>query len=253
MDNQTPYFRMYGKQASLHHVRVIGSAAFVHVETHTAKLGQRAWEGRLVGYSPNSNAYRVYNPHTKRVVSSRIVTLIETMDVADSTSSINYGPIHPDRLGNGEPSCDEGESKTDGCHFDDKETSGDVESDTTSDNEKEFSNEDGASSEEPETEDEDSDYQAVDDGVKATRSGLRSSSRDIDQDPTTPMVGMNKRQQAELRRLAPSGLASYARERIRSPALDEPVRPPASIPTPNTYQEAMRSVNAEQWKAAMYK
>ena len=45
----------------------------------------------------------------------------------------------------------------------------------------------------------------------------------------------------------------HMHQRIKSPAMDEPVRPHATIPTPTTYQEAMRSVDAAQWKAAMDK
>lgn len=48
-------------------------------------------------------------------------------------------------------------------------------------------------------------------------------------------------------------MANYANERINSPSLEAPVRPPATIPTPNSYQEAMRPVDSEQWKAATAK
>ena len=41
--------------------------------------------------------------------------------------------------------------------------------------------------------------------------------------------------------------------RIKSPALGEPVRPPATIPTPAAYQEAMGSPDLGEWKAAMDK
>lgn len=80
LGHQTPYYMMFNEQASLHHhLRVIGSSAFVHVETYKPKLAQRAWEGKLVGYSPNSKAY---NPTTRRVVSSRNESFIEPMDAA---------------------------------------------------------------------------------------------------------------------------------------------------------------------------
>eukprot|EP00752_Nemacystus_decipiens_P003379 g3126.t1 len=41
--------------------------------------------------------------------------------------------------------------------------------------------------------------------------------------------------------------------RIKSPGMDEPVRPPATIPTPATCQKAVRSVDADRWKKAMDK
>eukprot|EP00752_Nemacystus_decipiens_P015081 g13435.t1 len=78
LHNGTPYKALYGKEAYLGHVRVIGSRAFVHEETHTRKLEHRAWEGRLVGYSTDSKSYRVYNAATRRVRVSRNVVFIET-------------------------------------------------------------------------------------------------------------------------------------------------------------------------------
>ena len=76
--NETPNKRLYGKEANLGHLRTIGARAFVHVETHGRKLDQRAWEGRLVGYSFDSLSYRVYNPATGTVRESRNVIFIET-------------------------------------------------------------------------------------------------------------------------------------------------------------------------------
>ena len=46
--NGTPYKALYGKDAFLDHLRVIGSA-FVHAKVHTNKLEHRASGGRLVG------------------------------------------------------------------------------------------------------------------------------------------------------------------------------------------------------------
>ena len=49
LQNGTSYKALYGKDAYLGHLWVIGARAFVHEETHTRKLEYRAWEGRLVG------------------------------------------------------------------------------------------------------------------------------------------------------------------------------------------------------------
>ena len=51
LQNGTPYKALYGKDAYLGHLRVIGSRTFVHEEAHTNKLEHRAWEGRLEGFS----------------------------------------------------------------------------------------------------------------------------------------------------------------------------------------------------------
>ena len=84
LQNGTPYKALYGKDAYLGHLRVIGARAFVHEETHTRKLEYRAWEGRLVGYSMDSKSYRIYNNETRRVRSSRNVVFIETAPVPSS-------------------------------------------------------------------------------------------------------------------------------------------------------------------------
>eukprot|EP00903_Cladosiphon_okamuranus_P015299 g14134.t1 len=78
LNNGTPYKALFGTDAHLGHLRVVGARAFVHVETHTKKLDSRAWEGRLVGYSLDSKSYRIYNAQTRRVRESRNVVFIET-------------------------------------------------------------------------------------------------------------------------------------------------------------------------------
>lgn len=78
LNNGTPYKALYGKDAFLGNLRVIGCRAFVHEETFTKKLESRAWEGRLVGYSTTSKSYRIYNSQSHRVRESRNVVFIET-------------------------------------------------------------------------------------------------------------------------------------------------------------------------------
>ena len=70
LNNGTPYKALYGKDAYLGHLRVIGSRAFMHHEIYTKKLDHRDWERRLVGYVGyimDSKSYRVYNAETRRV------------------------------------------------------------------------------------------------------------------------------------------------------------------------------------------
>ena len=71
LDNGTPYTALYGKDAYLGHLQVIGSRAFVHHETYTKRLEHRAWEGRLVGYSMGNKSYRVFNVETRRAGESK--------------------------------------------------------------------------------------------------------------------------------------------------------------------------------------
>lgn len=58
----TPVVKLHGKDAGMAGLRVTGSQAFVHIETHTTKLADNAWEGKLCGFSPDSRVYRIYNP-----------------------------------------------------------------------------------------------------------------------------------------------------------------------------------------------
>ena len=71
---------MFGKNADLSFLRVIGSRAFVHEEGHRDKLDQRAWEGVLVGYNNDSLTYRIYDNANSKIVSSRNVTFIECLE-----------------------------------------------------------------------------------------------------------------------------------------------------------------------------
>ena len=82
LKNGTPYKALYGMDAYLGHLRVIGSRAFVHEEVHTNKLEHRAWGGRLVGFSEESKSYRIYNSEMRRVRVSQNVIFIETPSVA---------------------------------------------------------------------------------------------------------------------------------------------------------------------------
>ena len=74
----TPYEALHGKEATLQHLWTVGSRTFVHIQTHTKKLEDRSWEGRLCGYSQDTKAYRIYNAKTNKVVESRNVVFIET-------------------------------------------------------------------------------------------------------------------------------------------------------------------------------
>ena len=79
--DETPCKALYGKEANLGHLRAIGARAFVHVETHTETLGDRACEGRLVGYSMDSKSFRIYNSSIRSVSESRNVISIEPPSV----------------------------------------------------------------------------------------------------------------------------------------------------------------------------
>ena len=78
LQTQAPFTVLFGVQTKLDHLRSIAARAVVHIETHTTKREDKAWEGRLCGNSMNRKAYRIYNSNTRRVTESRNVIFIET-------------------------------------------------------------------------------------------------------------------------------------------------------------------------------
>ena len=45
IQTQAPFTVLFGVHAKLDHLRAIGDRAFVHIETHTRTLGDKALEG----------------------------------------------------------------------------------------------------------------------------------------------------------------------------------------------------------------
>ena len=77
LNMETPYKKLYGKDADLSHLKIIGARAFVHIK-NTNKLDHTSWEGMVCGFSETeSNAYRIWNLITRRVVESRNVVSIK--------------------------------------------------------------------------------------------------------------------------------------------------------------------------------
>ena len=74
----TPFSKMYGKNADMTALRVVGARAFEHHERYTKKLDDRAFELKLCGFSQDSKAYRIYILSSGNVIESRNVTIIET-------------------------------------------------------------------------------------------------------------------------------------------------------------------------------
>ena len=77
-DMETPFKRLFGKEANLLHIKIIGARAFVHIKD-AKKLEPRSREGMLCGFSEDEAlSYRICNPNSRGVVESRNVTFFET-------------------------------------------------------------------------------------------------------------------------------------------------------------------------------
>ena len=226
LKGDTPYFRMFGKQANLSFLRIIGSRAFVHEEGHTTKLQPRAWEGVLVGYDDDSPTFRVYDRTTGRVGSSRNVTFIEPappqIPLYDASSDTDQ---------------DEGINTEDAQAIDDGITFLDNSGDsgaTSNDNIR-------------------SRKELLEQRLGADRRLRSSRSADL------PQPGENNASQAlALRQI------SFAQEDTERDIFDsvttytgtvgiDNVLPPAAVEVPNTYKQAMNSPQAAEWDKAMQK
>lgn len=233
LKGDTPYYHLFGKQADLSFLRVIGSRAFVHVEGHTTKLQPKAWEGVLVGYNDDSPTFRVYNRETKRLASSRNVIFIEEPQAV--LPPAEDAPDDPDFDVGAEPdSPDEDIINTGISLLEDTDT---TPVDTTSN-----AVNSGSS---PATQDP---------RAGKISSRLRSSAN---MDPPQP-DGTNPRQTRALRQLnfatiaASQGPLDSYTEYIGAVGMDN-VLPPAAVEVPNTYKQAMASPQATQWEKAMRK
>ena len=62
LEMEMPFKRLYGKEANLSYLKMIGARAFVHIED-TKKLEPKSWEEMLCGFSEDETlSYRVWNP-----------------------------------------------------------------------------------------------------------------------------------------------------------------------------------------------
>ena len=76
LERISPYSKMYNEETNMTDLHAIGARPFVHIETHTPKLRDRAWERKLCGSSHKRRAYRIFNAPKGTVVESRNVNLL---------------------------------------------------------------------------------------------------------------------------------------------------------------------------------
>ena len=87
----TPYFMLTGGKPNLSRMWVFGSDCYAYKHDQK-KLDPRCEKGIFVGYSKNSPAYLVYNPHTRKVSKHRLVKFIKTNGVDQQTQTDEYEP-----------------------------------------------------------------------------------------------------------------------------------------------------------------
>lgn len=75
---QTPYVARRGVKPNVSHLKTFGCIAFSHVPSHTIQiLDDRALRRIFIGYSTESNTYKLYNFIIRKVIISRDVTFLK--------------------------------------------------------------------------------------------------------------------------------------------------------------------------------
>ena len=75
-------------------LRVIGARAFVLIETYIRKLGDKAFEGKLCGVSPNRRPYGTYNAEKETVVRGRNTTFLKCPAYTQPTGTGHIDYFH---------------------------------------------------------------------------------------------------------------------------------------------------------------
>jgi hypothetical protein len=76
--NLTPFELCFGCKSPISHLRPFGCKCFILKRRNLDKFESRSSDGILVGYTPHSRSYRVFNLETNTVVESCDVTFDET-------------------------------------------------------------------------------------------------------------------------------------------------------------------------------
>jgi len=74
--NQTPFEAFRGQKAWVSHLKIFSCVAYALVNSHS-KLYEKSEKCIFIGYSPQSKAYRLYNPISGKVIISRNVVFNE--------------------------------------------------------------------------------------------------------------------------------------------------------------------------------
>jgi len=68
-----------GEKPSVDHLKIFGCIAFCHIpKEHCKKMDDKSQQCFFVGYNFDSNVYRLYNPHLKKIILSMDVVIDES-------------------------------------------------------------------------------------------------------------------------------------------------------------------------------
>lgn len=97
-NGKTPYQLWHSKLPSLSHLREIGCRAYALIATHNPKVFHRSIPCILIGYAPDSKAYRLWDPTTDRIFNSYHVSFIEHRDLPHPPPSLSNPLSHSNPL-----------------------------------------------------------------------------------------------------------------------------------------------------------
>jgi hypothetical protein len=80
LGHKTAYEAWFGCRPSLSHLREIGCRAFALIQTNNPKIYQRSSPCVLIGYTPNSKAYHLWDDSTGKIFNSFHVTFVEHLN-----------------------------------------------------------------------------------------------------------------------------------------------------------------------------
>jgi hypothetical protein len=77
LNGRTLYEAWHGRKPAVSHLRVFGCLTFGKELDHIGKLDDRSTPGVFIGYAEGSKAYRILDPGTQRVRTTRDVVFDE--------------------------------------------------------------------------------------------------------------------------------------------------------------------------------
>ena len=78
------------------HLRTVGSTAFAHIPDEKRR-NPKATEGIMVGYGDSSRVYKIWDPVTRKVITSKYVVFDEkcSFDHSSGAEGMNYFSLFP--------------------------------------------------------------------------------------------------------------------------------------------------------------
>ncbi|MCO5593037.1 hypothetical protein L7F22_047042 [Adiantum nelumboides] len=92
LQDMTPFQAYYGRKPTVSHFRVFGCSAFVHI---SKELDFKSRKLLFLGYSAESDAYRLYDPDTRTTTVSRDVVFDESFITSAEGEAAQLIPILP--------------------------------------------------------------------------------------------------------------------------------------------------------------